>query len=107
SSNASAKCQIHSMTMDNGVMKMRPVEGGLEIKPGETIALKPSGFHIMLTNLKNPLEQGKTVEATLQFEKAGTVKVEFPIAAIGAVMPGVDHGGMRMDHGNMMQMNKH
>jgi len=107
SSNASAKCQIHSMTMDNGVMKMRPVEGGLEIKPGETIALKPSGFHIMLTNLKNPLEQGKTVEATLQFEKAGTVKVEFPIAAIGAVMPGMDHGGMQMDHGNMMQMNKH
>jgi periplasmic copper chaperone A len=37
SSDASAKCQIHSMTMDNGVMKMRPVEGGLEIKPGETI----------------------------------------------------------------------
>ena len=43
SSGASAECQIHTMTMDNGVMKMRPVEGGLEIKPGETVALKPSG----------------------------------------------------------------
>ncbi|HUZ32359.1 MAG TPA: copper chaperone PCu(A)C [Xanthobacteraceae bacterium] len=102
SSDAGAKCQIHSMTMDNGVMKMRPVEHGLEIKPGETITLKPSGFHIMLMDLKNPLEQGKTVEVTLQFEKAGTVKVEFPIAAIGAAAP-----GMQMDHGNMMQMNKH
>ena len=37
SSDTSAKCQIHSMTMENGVMKMRPVEGGLEIKPGQTV----------------------------------------------------------------------
>ena len=50
------------MTMENGVMKMRPVEGGLEIKPGETVMLKPSGFHIMLVNLKQPLQQGKMVE---------------------------------------------
>jgi copper(I)-binding protein len=115
SSNASAKCQIHSMTMDNGVMKMRPVEGGLEIKPGETVKLKPSGFHVMLVDLKQPLEQGKTIEATLQFEKAGTIRVEFPIAAIGATAPGMqmDHGGMQMDHGGMqmdhggMQMDKH
>ena len=42
SSDTSAKCQIHSMTMENGVMKMRPAEGGLEIKPGETVMLKPS-----------------------------------------------------------------
>ena len=103
------------MTMDNGVMKMRPVEGGLEIKPGETVKLKPSGFHVMLVDLKQPLEQGKTIEATLQFEKAGTIRVEFPIAAIGATAPGMqmDHGGMQMDHGGMqmdhggMQMDKH
>ena len=42
SSDASAKCQVHTMTMENGVMKMRPAEGGLEIKPGETAMLKPS-----------------------------------------------------------------
>jgi copper(I)-binding protein len=53
SSEASAECQIHTMTMDNGVMKMRPVEGGLEIKPGETVALKPSGVHMMLIDLWN------------------------------------------------------
>jgi periplasmic copper chaperone A len=107
SSDASAKCQIHSMTMDNGVMKMRPVEGGLEIKPGETVTLKPSGFHIMFVDLKNPLEQGKTVEVTLQFDKAGTVEVEFPIMAIGAAAPGGSAGAMQMDHGGMMQMNEH
>lgn len=101
SSDASAGCQIHSMTMDNGVMKMRPVEGGLEIKPGETVMLKPSSFHIMLTDLKAPLAQGKTTEVTLQFQKAGTVKVELPILAMGATAPGgmqMGHDGMKMDH---------
>jgi periplasmic copper chaperone A len=65
SSDASAQCQIHTMTMENGVMKMRPVEGGLEIKPGETVMLKPSSFHIMLVNLKQPLQQGKMVLTTV------------------------------------------
>ena len=109
SSDASAQCQIHTMTMENGVMKMRPVEGGVELKPGETVMLKPSSFHIMLVNLKQPLEQGKTIDATLQFEKAGTVKVEFPVLAIGAAAPGVpaDGGSMMEGHGRMMQMDKH
>jgi periplasmic copper chaperone A len=110
SSDVSAGCQIHSMTMDNGVMKMRPVEGGLEIQPGETVTLKPSGLHVMLDDLKHPLEPGKMAVVTLQFEKAGTVKVEFPVAAIGAPVPGAatSSGGMMMEgHGGMMQMDKH
>jgi periplasmic copper chaperone A len=109
SSDVSATCQIHTMTMDNGVMKMRPAEGGLEIKPGETVTLKPSGSHVMLMDLKHPLAQGKMVEAMLQFEKAGTVKVEFPIAAIGAAAPGTPAGDghMMKGHGGMMQMDKH
>ena len=78
SSDASAQCQIHTMTTENGVMKMRPVEGGLEIKPGETIMLKPSSFHVMLVNIKHPLEQGNMVKATLKFENAGTINVECP-----------------------------
>ena len=45
SSDASAKCEVHIMIMENGVMKMRPAEGGLEIKPGETVMLKPSSAH--------------------------------------------------------------
>ena len=108
-SDVSAACQIHTMAMERGVMKMRPVEGGLEIKPGETVTLKPSGLHLMLVDLKHPLEQGKVVEATLQFEKAGTVKIEFPIAAIGAAAPGTPagQGHMMEGHGGMMQMDKH
>jgi periplasmic copper chaperone A len=109
SSDISAACQIHTMGMERGVMKMRPVEGGLEIKPGEAVTLKRSGLHLMLMDLKHPLEKGKVVEVTLQFEKAGTVKIEFPIAAIGAAAPGTPagEGHMMEGHGGMMQMDKH
>lgn len=111
SSEAAAQCQIHTMSMEGGVMKMRPVEGGLEIPAGGTVTLKPGGVHVMLVNLKHQLEPGKMVELTLKFEKAGTLGVELPIAAIGAPAPGVASGGgtMMMDsgHGGMMQMDKH
>jgi copper(I)-binding protein len=100
------------MTMDGGVMKMRLVEGGLEIKPGETVTLKPGSFHLMLVDLKHPLKQGETVEAMLQFEKAGKVEVELPVVAIGAPAPGAAavggsmQGGSMMQGGGMMQMDK-
>jgi periplasmic copper chaperone A len=105
-SDASAQCQIHSMTIEGNVMKMRPVEGGLEIKPGETVTLKPSATHLMFLDLKQPLQQGKTVRVTLKFETAGTVDVECPIAAIGAAAPGMPAGGggMMKGHDSMMQM---
>ena len=96
SDDASAQCQIHSMTMEDGVMKMRPVEGGLEIKPGETVTLKPGSFHVMLLDLKHPLEQGNTIKATLKFDTAGSIDVDYPIAAIGAAAPGVPAGGGSM-----------
>jgi len=75
---------VHEMSMDNGVMKMRPLPSGLEIKPGETVELKPSSFHIMMTDLKQPIQQGKSFKATLMFEKAGNVDVDFAVAAVGA-----------------------
>jgi periplasmic copper chaperone A len=107
SSDASAQCQIHTMTMENGVMKMRPVEGGLEILPGQTVTLKPGGLHMMLVDLKHPLEAGSNMKATLKFDHAGTVDVEYPVAAIGAPTPGADAGGGSMmsgDHGGGMMM---
>jgi len=105
SDDASAQCEIHSVTMEGRVMAMRPVEGGLEIKPGETVT--SSGFHVMFRDLKHPLEQGKTVKATLKFEKAGTVDVEYPIVAVGAYAPDTSAGGgMNMQGGGMMKMDK-
>ncbi len=93
SDDASARCQIHSMTMTGGIMEMRPVEGGLEIKPGETVALKPGGYHIMFVDLKHPLVQGQAVKVTLKFDQAGALDIDCPIAGIGATGPGVAAGG--------------
>jgi len=106
SDDASAQCQIHSMTMEDGVMKMRPVEGGLEIKPGETVTLQPGGYHVMFVGLTHALEQGKTVDVKLKFETAGTVDVQYPIAAIGAPAPGgAATGGSMMMQGSGGGMN--
>ncbi len=101
---ASAQCQIHTMTMEGGVMKMRPVEGGLEIKPGETVSLKPGGNHMMFLSLKRALEQGGTVKATLKFEHAGSIEVEYPVLAIGAPAPGASAGGSMQGAGGAMHM---
>ena len=84
STSAASRFEVHSMVMEQGVAKMRPVEGGLEIKPGETVELKPGSFHVMLTGLTQPLEKGQKVKATLQFEKAGKVDVEYSVEAAGA-----------------------
>jgi copper(I)-binding protein len=81
------KVEVHEMNMDNGVMKMRPVAGGVEIKPGESVTLKPESFHLMIMGLKQPIEQGKPFQASLMFEKAGTVNVEFAVEPVGATAP--------------------
>ncbi len=83
SADFSARFEIHEMAMDNGVMKMRPVAGGLEIKPGQTVELKPESFHLMFPGLKQQLDKGQRVKGTLQFEKAGKVDVEFAVEAMG------------------------
>jgi len=70
--------------MRNDVMTMRPVKGGLEIKPGETVEFKSGSVHIMFVDLKKPLVKGDRVNATLTFEKAGKVDVVFDVLALGA-----------------------
>jgi copper(I)-binding protein len=84
--------EVHKMEVEGGVAKMRPVEGGLEIKPGDSIELKPGSFHVMFVGLKRPLEQGQKVKGTLEFQKAGKVDVEFDVAALGASTAPEGHG---------------
>jgi len=98
SSDAAAKVEVHEMTMDNGVMKMRPITGGLEIKPGESVELKPQGLHLMFIKPKNLLKQGDHIKATLEFEKAGKVEVDFDVTGMGGPPAGHDHDmpGMKM-----------
>jgi periplasmic copper chaperone A len=83
-SDATDRVEIHEMSMSDGVMKMRPLPNGLEIKPGETVELKSGGYHLMFMDLKQPLKQGDTLKATLQFEKAGSLEVTFNVNALGA-----------------------
>jgi copper(I)-binding protein len=84
--------------MENGVAKMRPVNGGLEIKPGQTVELKPGSFHIMFVGLKKPLANGDHIKATLMFERAGTLNVEFDVHEMGASTTGAKDSmpGMQM-----------
>jgi periplasmic copper chaperone A len=84
SSAAADRFEVHEMSMVDGVMKMRPLAKGLEVKPGETVELKPGSFHIMLMGLKQPLEKGRKVKGTLIFEKAGKVDIEYTVEALGA-----------------------
>jgi hypothetical protein len=81
---ATDRIELHEMSMSDGVMKMRPLPNGLEIKPGETVELKSGGYHLMFMDLKQPLKQGDTLKATLQFEKAGSLDVNFSVNALGA-----------------------
>ncbi|CAN5350245.1 DUF1775 domain-containing protein [soil metagenome] len=83
-SSGADRVEIHAMSMTDGVMKMRPLADGLTIKPGETVELKPGGFHMMFMDIKQPLKQGDTLKATLKFEKAGTLDVSFGVNAMGA-----------------------
>jgi copper(I)-binding protein len=85
------RTEIHSETMEGGVMKLRPLDG-LNLTPGESHVLKPSGEHIMLLDLKQPLKEGDLVELTLNFEKAGPIGMEATVEPAGALGPhGFDH----------------
>lgn len=85
------RIEIHEMKMEGGIMKMRPVSGGLTIKPGESVELKPGGYHIMIMDLKGQLQQGKNVKGSLTFEKAGKVDIEYAVEAAGSTPKG--HSG--------------
>ena len=88
------KTELHSMSMDNGVMKMRPVDGGIDLPAGETVKLEPSGLHIMMIHPDQPLVVGTKVPLHLTFEKAGGIDVELAVEKPGAKM------GSHDDHGS-------
>jgi copper(I)-binding protein len=74
---AAQAVQIHQMSMTGGIMRMREVAGGLDIAPGQTLALTPGGYHLMFVGLKTPFTLGAHIPATLTFAHAGKVAVEF------------------------------
>jgi copper(I)-binding protein len=105
SADVAGKVEVHEMAMNNGVMTMRPLDGGLTIDPGKTVKLAPGGYHLMMFDLKAPLKQGDKVPVTLEFEKAGKVNVSLDVQGIGAQGPmGADNSGGQMD---MKKMQDH
>jgi periplasmic copper chaperone A len=87
SADVAGSVQVHEMSMEGGVMKMRPVEKGLTIEPGKTVKLAPGGYHLMMMDLKAPLKQGEKVPVTLEFERAGKVTVSLDVQGAGAKGP--------------------
>jgi len=93
SSPAAAEVEPHHMSMAHGIMSMRPIMGGAAIGPGQSLTFAPGGDHLMLIGLKRPLTAGQHVPASLHFEHAGRLNIEFvvePRPAATASMPGMD-----------------
>lgn len=92
----SEKFEVHEMAVTDGVMRMRKLDDGLPVKAGESVELKPGSFHLMFMGLKQPLKEGETFTAELEFKNAGKVPVTFTVHGLGARDAGHDHGH---DHG--------
>ena len=90
--------EIHEMAMDHNVMKMRALPTGLALPAGQTVELKPGGYHVMLLDLKGQVKEGDTVPLTLVFEGQGgqreTLEIQAPARPLNS--PGM---GGQMGHG--------
>jgi periplasmic copper chaperone A len=86
--------EIHQMSSENGVSQMREFKDGLGIPAHGSVGLSPGGYHLMFTHLTHPLTKGESVKATLNFEHAGPIEVEFSVMGIGAA--GIDGAGGAM-----------
>ena len=80
------RVEIHTMSMEGGVARMKEIPG-IDIRPGAATQLKPGGFHLMLVGLRRPLREGESVRLALTFEKAGTVEVDATVEKAGAPAP--------------------
>ena len=99
---AAAEVELHETSDENGVMKMRAVTDGAEVKPGSSLEFKPGSYHLMLFDLKKPLEEGAMVPLTITLEKAGAInvdiKVEKTAPGTAEAMPMHMHDMKGMDH---------
>lgn len=97
--------EVHEMSMDGGVMKMRAIPS-LALPAGKAVDLKPGGYHVMLMDLKQQVKGGESVPLTLVFEDAAkkrfTQEVSAPVTALGGgnaatkgMAGGMQHGGMK------------
>jgi copper(I)-binding protein len=92
SATVSNAVELHTMSMDGDVMRMRQVPA-IDVPAGGTVELKPGGLHVMFMGLKQPLKAGDTFPLTLRFEKAGDVKVDVKVSAQPPAGAAAGHGG--------------
>jgi copper(I)-binding protein len=89
------KAELHEMTMQGGVMQMRPL-AGIDLPAGQSVVLKPGAAHIMLMGLRQPLRIGESFRLTLEFDKAGKREVSVGVEKAGAMGPDQPSAGMHM-----------
>ena len=93
------KAELHRMTMDGTVMKMRQIPE-VDLPAGQPVTLKPGAIHVMLVGLTEPLKAGQSFPLTLHFAKAGTEVVNITVEPVGAMGPQQEgsggHTGMSM-----------
>jgi len=82
SSPVAGEVQLHEMSMEGNVMKMRQVKD-IAVPAGGAVELKPGGLHLMFVNIKAPFSTGETVPVKLTFAKAGEVEVKMPVNVMG------------------------
>ncbi len=91
-SSVAESVEIHQSSIVDGTARMRPV-ANLEIAPGQEVMLAPGGYHLMFLKPKTQFRQSEKFSATLVFEKAGSITVEFAIQGIGSAAPAHDGHG--------------
>lgn len=91
--------EVHEMKLDGDIMKMRAVEGGIDLPAGKAVELKPGGYHVMLMDLKTPLQKDTTIPLTLLLKDAKGVQTQMDIKVPVSQTPpaGVRTGG-HADH---------
>jgi periplasmic copper chaperone A len=90
-----ANVEIHQMSSENGVSQMRELKDGVNIPANGSVGFSPGGYHLMFTHLTHPLTKGESVKATLNFEHAGAIEVEFSVMGIGASGASGSGGAMK------------
>jgi copper(I)-binding protein len=88
-----ARVEIHMISIEGGVMRMRELKDGLAIPAQGSIALKPGSYHIMLLGLKQQLLPGARIPLTLRFRRAGSVDVSLAVEAVSYRGPEARHAG--------------
>ena len=73
------KASLHETSMDGAIMRMRPIEGGIEIPEHGRVRLSAHGRHVMIQELARPLKVGETIRLTLRFERQGPVEIAAPV----------------------------